>query len=114
MDWYERTQGATLILQPVGRLDKDSSLGLEEELSRRIDAGATQIVLDMRELEYIGSAGLRAILVSAKQIEARRGRFALCALQTSVREVFDVSGFTTIIEIQTTLDEAIVFVSAPP
>ena len=50
---------------------------------------------------------------SAKQIDAKQGRFALCGLQSSVREVFEVSGFTTIIELQATLDEALKFVSAP-
>lgn len=113
MEYYERSHGATLVLQPVGRLDKSSSVDLEEELSKRVEAGTTQIVLDMRELDYIGSAGLRAILVSAKLIEARQGRFALCALQSSVREVFEVSGFTTIIKLQTTLDDALTFVSTP-
>ena len=113
MEIYERSDGATLVLQPIGRLDHSSSLELEEELSKRIEDGATQVVIDMRELDYVGSAGLRVILKSAKQIGAKQGRFALCGLQSSVREVFDVSGFTSIIELQATLDEALKFVSAP-
>ena len=47
------------MLQPIGRLDHNSSLDLEEELSKRIEGGAKQVVIDMRELDYVGSAGLR-------------------------------------------------------
>ena len=101
------------MLQPIGRLDQSSSLDLEEELAKRIEGGATQVVIDMRELDYVGSAGLRVILKSAKQIEAKHGRLALCALQSNVREVFEISGFITIIELQATLDDALKFVSAP-
>jgi len=53
----------------------------------------------MREVTYISSAGLRVIVLSAKQAKAANGGFAVFGLQPAVSEVFEVAGFRTIIPI---------------
>lgn len=107
MNVYEQRRGDTLILQPTGRLDRLTSEDLQNELLRRISDGDTVIVLDLKDLEYISSAGLRVLLLAGKELKARNGRLALCALKGNVREVFEISGFISLFPIHGSIDEAL-------
>ena len=66
-----------------------------------------QLVLDFAALDYISSAGLRLVLVLAKRLKQERGRLVLCAMQPHVHEVFDISGFLAILDVQATRQEAL-------
>jgi len=107
MNVYEQRRADTLILQPTGRLDSLTSQDLQNELSRRISDGDTVIVLDLKDLEYISSAGLRVLLLAGKELKARNGQLALCALKENVREIFEISGFISRFRIHGSIDEAI-------
>ena len=107
MNVYEQRRADVLILQPIGRLDSLSSQDLQDELSRRIGDGDALIVLDLGSLEYISSAGLRVLLLAGKELKARNGQLALCALKENVREVFEISGFISLFPIHGSIDEAI-------
>jgi stage II sporulation protein AA (anti-sigma F factor antagonist) len=91
--------GEVLVMSPAGRLDAHSAPDLQEEVLAHIDGGDTAVLLDMSGLTYVSSAGLRAILVAAKKLQEKSGRFALCGLSDSVAEVFEVSGFSSILDI---------------
>ena len=99
MDMSETRSGATLVLTPNGRLDSASAPAFQERLLSCINGGETSVLLDFVHLDYISSAGLRSLLTAAKRLQACDGRFALCTLTDNVREVFQVSGFDTIIDI---------------
>ncbi|CCO23381.1 STAS domain-containing protein [Maridesulfovibrio hydrothermalis] len=89
----------TLIIGIKGRLDALTSTDLEEHLCKLINEGETRIVFDLGELEYISSAGLRAILFSAKRIKAVDGSIAFANITGMISEVFEISGFGTMFEI---------------
>ena len=72
-----------------------------------IDSGQIRFIIDLNELDYISSAGLRSILVASKQLKAKSGRLSLCALKGSVKDVFDISGLTLLIPIYESLKAAI-------
>lgn len=55
--------------------------------------------MNFKELEYISSAGLRVLLSTAKQLEPSGGGIRICTLNDVVREVFDISGFVTILNL---------------
>ncbi|MGE0563510.1 MAG: STAS domain-containing protein [Pseudolabrys sp.] len=95
------------ILRPQGRLDSATSPALEAEIARTIADGADRLLLDLGELSYISSAGLRIVLQAAKQMKSRGGRFALCALNAPIREIFDISGFSGFLDISPSQDEAV-------
>jgi len=99
MDITETKSGGTLVMTPNGRLDAASAQAFQERLLSCIDGGETSVLLDLVQLDYISSTGLRSLLTAAKRLQACDGRFAVCALTDNVREVFQVSGFDTIIEI---------------
>jgi anti-anti-sigma factor len=107
MHLYEERRGGTLVLQPTGRLDSASSAAFERELMNRIEAGDRRLVLDLKEIDYVSSAGLRAFLIVAKRLDGVAGSLTLCALKNHVREVFEISGFHTLFRLTGSVDEAL-------
>ncbi|MGN0613064.1 MAG: STAS domain-containing protein [Porcipelethomonas sp.] len=90
------TDGNTIALS--GRLDSSTAPELEKELNG-ILAAASKLVLDMENLEYISSAGLRVILKTQKALEKKDG-LKLIHVPDMVREVFDITGFTEFLTIE--------------
>lgn len=99
MDLGESRTGTTLVLAPSGRLDGRSTPAFEEKLLACIAAGERSILIDCSRLDYISSMGLRTVLTASKRLNDADGRFALCALNANLGEVFRVSGFDTLIAI---------------
>lgn len=98
MQVTETTEGEVVVLAVQGRLDSNTSKQLDEVLAAQVQSKPA-VVLDFSGLEYISSAGLRVLLKAAKQGRAGGGKLALCALSPHVREVFDISGFSSIFAI---------------
>lgn len=90
-----------------GRLDAGTSGSLEEALNALVGAGETKVLVDCRELDYISSAGLRVLLAAAKQFKKQSGSIALASLNPNVKQVFEISGFTSIFPIYSTREEAL-------
>ncbi len=101
------------VVSPQGRLDSVTSRNFERDLLENIDSGATRLLIDFSKLDYISSAGLRSVLLAAKRIRASGGRMALCSLNREIAEVFDISGFSSILDIQPSYDAAVTRLSAP-
>ena len=99
MNITESKHGGTLVIAPSGRLDTTSTPAFQERLLNCIAGGGTSVLLDLADVDYISSAGLRALLIATKRVQAGGGRFAICALADNVREVFQISGFYTILDI---------------
>jgi len=95
------------IVAVTGRMDAVTAPEFESRLLNWINAGETHLVVDFGGLEYISSAGLRSILTIAKNLKTRQGHMALCVLQDTVKEVFEISGFSTIIPVFESIDAAI-------
>ncbi|MBS1370107.1 MAG: STAS domain-containing protein [Lentisphaeria bacterium] len=88
-------QGGVTVARLAGRLDSATSPEAERRLSAELDRGAG-FLLDLGEVEYVSSAGLRVFLVLAKKSRISGTALALCSLRQEVAEVFDISGFTTL------------------
>lgn len=95
------------IFSPAGRLDSNNSAAFEKEILAALDAGENQILLDFSDLAYISSAGLRVVLLTAKKTKASSGKLVLCNLNESINEVFLVSGFNSILDIQANQETAL-------
>src|SRR3954447_10812195 len=98
----ESQDSGALILTLTGRLDAVSSPPVA---ARLLDAvrRSPAVVLDLSGLDYVSSAGLRILLKTAKEAKAAQARFALAALH----EVFEVSGFFSILAAYPSLAEAV-------
>src|SRR5437667_12574008 len=107
MDLTSMKIGAATVLDAVGRIDSVTSKGLEEKLFGLLKEGPQALIIDFARVDYISSAGLRVLLMAAKQSKAAHCKFALCSLKAQVRDVFDISGFGTIIALHPDRDSAV-------
>lgn len=112
MDIAVHDEGEVLVLVPAGRLDSGSAAAFEEVLLGPIDAGRTRLVIDLGDLEYISSAGLRVLLMAAKRLRQADGRLALCAVRDHIVDVFEISGFLSIFTVTAGRDEALATVAS--
>jgi len=106
-------QGEVTVFRLDGRLDGTTANTLEHDYLAKLEEGATRFAFDLGQLEYVSSAGLRVLLLAAKKTRAAGGRIALFRLNTSVKEVFEISGFRSIFAVFETGDEAVSFAAAP-
>ena len=95
------------VVSPYGHLDAASSSDFGYQTKELIEDNQILMVVDMSNIEYISSAGLREILGLAKGIRAADGKLIFCSLQAMVEEVFQISDFLSILDVCTTLDEAL-------
>lgn len=78
------------ILSLIGSLDTDTAPQLEAKANESIDDSSKILVMDMRQLDFISSAGLRVIFKTKKMVESHGGKFMLLNLQPQVRKVFEI------------------------
>lgn len=97
----------TLVVIPAGRLDSNNATGFEKTVTDYVRNGERRIVIDLSQIEYISSAGLRVVLMLVKQLKAGNGSLVLCGMKPSIKEVFDISGFSKILQIRGTRAEAL-------
>ncbi len=107
MEITDSKRNGIAVLTVAGRVDASNAGVLEEKLLARIAAGEKVLVVDCAQLDYISSAGLRALLVAAKRLMPSGGKVALAALKEHIKEVFDIAGFSSIFSVHRTTDEAV-------
>lgn len=93
------------IVAASGEIDAVTCTRLEEELGGLIEKGETRIILDLKEVRYISSAGLRVILSSTQKLDGK-GKLVLARLTEDVFEIIEMTGFTHIMDIFDDLDKA--------
>lgn len=99
MDIREESRDGVLLLTAAGRLDSNSAGELEAVLPPRVQANG-KVLLDLAGVPYVSSAGLRVLLMGAKAARTKGHKLVLAGLSPSVREVFDISGFSSIFAIE--------------
>ncbi len=99
--------GDVRILSFQGNLDTNTAPDAESEINGLIDGGAQKLLVNFEKLDYISSAGLRILLATAKKLKASSGDLKICCLNQTVQEVFDISGFSTILSVASSEEEAL-------
>ena len=107
MNVVTQTLGDVLVLGPEGKLDGGNSREFEVIINSVINEGSNMLLLDFSALDYISSSGLRVILATAKKLRKIDGGIALCHLNESIFEVFRISGFNSLLNIEETRDSAL-------
>lgn len=93
-----------MLLRLAGRLDASTVGQLERALTDAQAADVRAIVIDMTQLTYVSSSGLRVLLTARSASRKQGGDLFLCALSQSVREVFDMVGFSAIFSLFETVE----------
>ncbi len=107
MDFTVDEFGDVRVVRIAGNLDSQTAPVAQEQLMQLIDEGATKILVDFEDLNYISSSGLRMLLVARKRLEVTSGQLRICNLNTMVRDVFDTSGFSDIFSVYGSQAEAL-------
>lgn len=96
-----------VILCPSGRVDGTNAGMLESAVRDQLEAGQSVLVFDFSGLSYISSAGLRVLLVAARDTQSKGGKALFCGLSKQIAEVFAVSGFDKILAVHAGRDDAL-------
>lgn len=98
MNINETHEGEVLVIAVDGRIDSTTSRQLEDVLPERVQA-TPRVLLDMSDVQYVSSAGLRVLLKAAKSARSTGHELVLTGLLPQVHEVFQVIGFDALFRI---------------
>ncbi len=107
MQMTTRDVGGISVVDIEGDLDSNTATEAEAYLKGAAASGALKVVLNLQKLEYTSSAGLRVFLATAKHLKSASGTLRVCCLNETVAEIFDISGFATILNVTETEEEAL-------
>ncbi len=96
----------TIVVRPKGRLDAAGAPQLEQELKQRLAKGESRLIVDLTDISYISSNGLRVLLTALKNARKNGGALKLCCMNSRLAEIFEMVGFDQVFEIYNTRAEA--------
>lgn len=102
-------QNQALVMALNGRLDRLGAMEFEKTFSEWQKKGELLFVIDMKDVEYISSAGLRSFLFASQQLKGSNGQFRLCNMSKSVHEIFTISGFDSLFPVYQSYADAMKF-----
>ena len=111
MEITQKEENGIVSIVIKGRLDADSSTEAEKVVKDALGGETNRLLFNLDGLEYLSSAGLRVLLTAAKEMRRREGKIVLCALNEFVKEIFEVSGFQSLIPIADSVESGIEILS---
>ena len=99
MNILQRQIDGITLIDLSGRLDSSVSGQVMDQLNEIVNAGNTRLVVNLGQVSYISSAGLRSILVAAKLVKSANGEMRLCQPNDLVKRTLEESGFANLIRI---------------
>jgi anti-anti-sigma factor len=100
------TEGV-VVVAPHGRIDTASAQGFGDQVGALIRAGCRHVLVDLRNIIYISSAGFRALLIAHRLMNEADGKIVLCGMSPELRRLFDIGRFTSVFAICGTHDEGL-------
>lgn len=98
MDIIKTLNANALKIEIAGRLDTSTAPALDAEI-RDVGEDITDLVLDLGQLDYISSAGLRVVLAAQKKMN-KQGKMTVVNVNEDVMEIFEITGFSDILTIE--------------
>lgn len=99
MDVKITKEGTKTIVQLIGRIDTTNASKFQEDIQPLMEGNAPDIELDCSQMDYTSSQGLRIFLILQKSVNARQGKMVMKNMNPKVKEIFDITGFSSIINI---------------
>ena len=107
MELREASAGDVVVLEVEGRVDSATAPKFGERLTGVLTSAGSRLVVDLRHLEYISSAGFRVLLLAAKRADEGGSRLVLCGLSAKVQQLFDLGGFLDLFSISASREDGI-------
>lgn len=99
MEIQKERVGDACVVTATGRLDGIYSTAFAKEVGELITGDNPKILIDFAEIDFVTSAGIRAVLLLMNKAKASGAMFALCGVNDQVREVLDTSGLAAMLAI---------------
>jgi anti-anti-sigma factor len=99
------------IVELKGRIDNSTSAAVESRVTAALDASPSALVLDLSDVTFVSSIGLRALLMTAKRCRSQNVKFALHSVAPQIADVFEISGLTAFLPTYSSRDAAVAAVS---
>ncbi len=90
-----------------GILDTNTSPAAESFIQNLLDQGNNRLIINLKNTDYLSSSGLRVLLATAKKLWAAGGKLKIACPNKVVKEILDTSGFSMILDIRETEDQAV-------
>ncbi|MBN2355431.1 STAS domain-containing protein [candidate division KSB1 bacterium] len=107
MDIKEEKQSDILILNIAGRIDANTSPALEQKMAEVVDRGEKYIVIDLAEVDYISSAGLRVFFSYLQKLNEVEGKLCYSGASEKIEELLDIVGFLSVFSLFKTKEDAV-------
>jgi len=107
MDIEITRSGPVTVVAPRGDLDMAVADTMKRTLTELVDKGQHRIVLDLAAVSYIDSSGLGAFVASMKHARTAGGDIKLCAMQSDVRSIFDMTRLIKVVDVYPSRTEAL-------
>ena len=95
------------IISLEGKMDAISAPEFEEQMGEWLEQGETSFIINLGEVNYMSSAGLRSILIVAKKLKEQDGKLIFVNLREEVQKIFRISGFSSMIPTYESLEAAL-------
>ncbi len=102
-----KEQDDIVIFQIEGEIDLYNSPGLRQQLTSKITKGAKKIIVDFENVKYIDSSGLATLIEGLQKMTRQKGIMCLCALNQSIKDIFEVARLDDVFKIYATVEEAV-------
>ena len=96
-----------VIIHVSGRIDPSTSIQFDEEMNKILSSGSNKLVLNLSEVDFISSTGLRVFLTGLKRAKAEKGDLKVCCMSANVEKLFKLAGFVSLFDILPTEEEAV-------
>lgn len=106
MDLFPEFKEKFVVAKPFGKINAMNAEDFTKSLLELLQKN-NNMILDFKDVDYISSAGLRSVLVVAKSVQSNNGLFVICSLQENIYEIFNMTGFTEILNVKDTYEEAV-------
>lgn len=100
-------KGKVMVITPIGEIDARTVGEFTMILNQHLQAGQNRLIADLSGVNFMSSAGLRALLGTLKEARSSGGDFRLAAIQDNVRQVLDMTGFSGILKVFPTVDATV-------
>jgi anti-anti-sigma factor len=114
MDINYVKEGEITIVSVNGRLDANTAPVADKTIKKILKRDCLRMLFDFSTMDYLSSGGLKVILGAAKELKRKEGQIVLCSLSKFVKEIFEVSGFNSLIPITESLESGIEQLGANP
>lgn len=107
MEINRKLMGDIAIVAISGKIDAITSRELESTLKELLDQNISKVVMDLKEVDFISSGGIRVFIAFKKKLLERKGDLVVSSLQPFVMEIFEMTGLPSLISIYPNQGEAV-------